>query len=106
MLAGPWFSFRHLAPHRGRSLLRRTLGRFDRCSEDAVTTVHTFGHGTLSTEAFVTLLADAHVDRLVDVRSFPGAATTRNSVASRWSVGCLPRGSATSGCRRWAADDD
>ncbi len=36
-------------------------------------TVHTVGHGTLSAEAFATLIDAAQVDRVVDVRSFPGS---------------------------------
>jgi len=39
----------------------------------AITTLHTVGHGTLSAEAFVSILAGAHVGRVVDVRSFPGS---------------------------------
>ena len=38
-----------------------------------MTTLQTVGHGTLPTEAFVSLLDGAHVARLVDVRSFPGS---------------------------------
>jgi len=37
------------------------------------TTVHTVGHGTLPAEKFAGLLDGAHVDRVVDVRSFPGS---------------------------------
>ena len=36
-------------------------------------TVRTFGHGTLSAEEFASLLDGAQVDRVVDVRSFPGS---------------------------------
>jgi uncharacterized protein (DUF488 family) len=35
--------------------------------------LHTIGHGTLSCEAFATLLAGAEVGYVVDVRSFPGS---------------------------------
>ena len=38
-----------------------------------VTTFHTVGHGTLPAEAFASLLEDAHIGRVVDVRSFPGS---------------------------------
>ena len=38
-----------------------------------MTTLHTVGHGTLSAEAVVTLLAGAGLGRVVDVRSFPGS---------------------------------
>ncbi len=38
-----------------------------------MTTLHTIGHGTLPAEVFAGLLTDAHVGRLVDVRSFPGS---------------------------------
>ena len=38
-----------------------------------MTTLHTLGHGTLSTEAFDAVLTDAQVRRVVDVRSFPGS---------------------------------
>lgn len=38
-----------------------------------MTTMHTVGHGTLSAEALVALLAGAGVGGLVDVRSFPGS---------------------------------
>ena len=36
-------------------------------------TVRTVGHGTISAEEFASLLAGAYVDRVVDVRSFPGS---------------------------------
>ncbi|HEY9555691.1 MAG TPA: DUF488 domain-containing protein [Acidimicrobiales bacterium] len=36
-------------------------------------TVHTLGHGTLPAEDLVALLDDAAVERLADVRSFPGS---------------------------------
>jgi uncharacterized protein (DUF488 family) len=39
----------------------------------ASTTVFTFGHGTLSTEAFLSRLAEADIDGIVDIRSFPGS---------------------------------
>jgi uncharacterized protein (DUF488 family) len=39
----------------------------------AMTTLHTVGHGTLTAEAFASLLDGAHVSRLADVRSFPGS---------------------------------
>jgi len=35
--------------------------------------VYTIGHGTLSADELVTLLSDQGVDRLVDIRSFPGS---------------------------------
>lgn len=35
--------------------------------------IHTVGHGTLSAIEFAALLDGAHVDRVVDVRSFPGS---------------------------------
>jgi uncharacterized protein (DUF488 family) len=38
-----------------------------------MTTLHTVGHGTLTDEAFISLLDWAHVGRVVDVRSFPGS---------------------------------
>jgi uncharacterized protein (DUF488 family) len=38
-----------------------------------VTTLRTVGHGTLAAEAFASLLDEADVERLVDVRSFPGS---------------------------------
>lgn len=38
-----------------------------------MTTLHTIGHGTLASEAFATLLTNAHVGHVVDVRSFPGS---------------------------------
>jgi uncharacterized protein (DUF488 family) len=38
-----------------------------------MTTLHTVGHGTLSAEALVALLAGAGIGGLVDVRSFPGS---------------------------------
>ncbi|MBW3555692.1 MAG: DUF488 domain-containing protein [Actinobacteria bacterium] len=38
-----------------------------------MTTVHTLGHGTLPTDAFVGLVIGAKVARVVDVRSFPGS---------------------------------
>ena len=38
-----------------------------------MTTLQTIGHGTLSAEAFGSLLAKAHAGCLVDVRSFPGS---------------------------------
>ena len=38
-----------------------------------MTALHTVGHGTLSGEALVTLLAGTGVGHLVDVRSFPGS---------------------------------
>jgi len=36
-------------------------------------TVRTVGHGTLSADVFTSLLDGAHVDRVVDVRFFPGS---------------------------------
>jgi uncharacterized protein (DUF488 family) len=36
-------------------------------------TVHTVGHGTLPAEALVTLLRDAGIGGIVDVRSYPGS---------------------------------
>jgi uncharacterized protein (DUF488 family) len=38
-----------------------------------MTIVHTVGHGTLSSHDLATLIEGAHVDRLADVRSFPGS---------------------------------
>ncbi len=38
-----------------------------------MTTVHTLGHGTLTSEAFVALVTGAEVGRVIDVRSFPGS---------------------------------
>ena len=38
-----------------------------------MTTVRTIGHGTLRAEEFASLLDRAHVDSVVDVRSFPGS---------------------------------
>jgi uncharacterized protein (DUF488 family) len=37
------------------------------------TTLLTIGHGTLTAEAFATLLTGAGVERVADVRSFPGS---------------------------------
>lgn len=37
------------------------------------TSVHTVGHGTLAAEALLTLLQDAGVAGIVDVRSYPGS---------------------------------
>jgi len=39
----------------------------------AVTTLHTVGHGTLTADAFTTIVDGAGLDRIVDVRSFPGS---------------------------------
>jgi uncharacterized protein (DUF488 family) len=36
-------------------------------------TIHTVGHGTLSSGEFATLIVGARVDCVVDVRSFPGS---------------------------------
>jgi uncharacterized protein (DUF488 family) len=38
-----------------------------------VTTLYTVGHGTLPAEEFTSLLDDAQIARVVDVRSFPGS---------------------------------
>ncbi len=38
-----------------------------------MTSLRTVGHGTLTAEAFTSLLDDAHVSRVADVRSFPGS---------------------------------
>jgi uncharacterized protein (DUF488 family) len=38
-----------------------------------MTTLRTVGHGTLTAEAFASLLDGAHVGCVVDVRSFPGS---------------------------------
>ena len=38
-----------------------------------MTRLYTVGHGTLSAEAFASLLDGAHVGRVVDIRSFPGS---------------------------------
>jgi uncharacterized protein (DUF488 family) len=38
-----------------------------------MTRLHTVGHGTLTAEAFASLLDSAHVGRVADVRSFPGS---------------------------------
>lgn len=38
-----------------------------------MTTLHTVGHGTLAAEAFASLLDEADVKHVVDVRSFPGS---------------------------------
>jgi uncharacterized protein (DUF488 family) len=35
--------------------------------------LHTFGHGTLAAEAFASLLEDAQIGCIADVRSFPGS---------------------------------
>lgn len=35
--------------------------------------VHTFGHGTLSEDDFVSLIEEAGITELVDIRSFPGS---------------------------------
>jgi uncharacterized protein (DUF488 family) len=45
----------------------------NRADDVAVTTLHTVGHGTLAAEAFATLLDDAELGRVVDVRSYPGS---------------------------------
>jgi uncharacterized protein (DUF488 family) len=39
----------------------------------AILKVYTFGHGTLTAEAFLDLVAGAGVDGIVDIRSFPGS---------------------------------
>jgi uncharacterized protein (DUF488 family) len=36
-------------------------------------TIHTVGHGTLAADEFAALIDRAQVDRVVDVRSFPGS---------------------------------
>jgi len=36
-------------------------------------TVHSVGHGTVPAEGFASLLQDAHVGRIVDIRSYPGS---------------------------------
>lgn len=36
-------------------------------------TIHTVGHGTLAQDEFATLVHDAGVDEVVDIRSFPGS---------------------------------
>ncbi|MGH3732407.1 MAG: DUF488 family protein [Acidimicrobiales bacterium] len=41
--------------------------------EGATTIVRTVGHGTLAAEDFIALLEGASLERLVDVRSFPGS---------------------------------
>jgi uncharacterized protein (DUF488 family) len=38
-----------------------------------MTTVYTVGHGTLTSDAFTTLVDDAGLARVVDVRSYPGS---------------------------------
>ena len=38
-----------------------------------MTTLYTVGHGTLTAEAFASLLDGAHVRRVADMRSFPGS---------------------------------
>lgn len=38
-----------------------------------VTRLTTVGHGTLEADAFVSLLGGAHLDQVVDVRSYPGS---------------------------------
>jgi uncharacterized protein (DUF488 family) len=38
-----------------------------------MSTIRTVGHGTLGSDEFATLVDEAHVDRVVDVRSFPGS---------------------------------
>lgn len=38
-----------------------------------MTTIHTIGHGNRSIEAFVALLQQAGIERLVDVRAFPAS---------------------------------
>ncbi|MEO6156233.1 MAG: DUF488 domain-containing protein [Ilumatobacteraceae bacterium] len=35
--------------------------------------MYTFGHGTLSADAFATIIGNAGIHRIVDVRSFPGS---------------------------------
>lgn len=40
---------------------------------DRMTTLYTVGHGTLTAEAFASLLEGAEITRVVDVRSFPGS---------------------------------
>lgn len=52
-----------------------------------MTTVHTVGHGTLAADAFVSLLGRARIDRVVDVRSFPGSRHNpqfRREEMERW----------------------
>ena len=41
--------------------------------EPASVTVWTVGHGTRTIDAFVDLLRDARIERIVDVRSYPGS---------------------------------
>lgn len=50
----------------------RPPGRFTRFGGE-VTTLLTVGHGTLAADAFAALVSGVHVERIVDVRSFPGS---------------------------------
>lgn len=43
-----------------------------------MTRLHTVGHGTLTAEAFTSLLDGAHVGRVADVRSFPAAQASES----------------------------
>lgn len=45
----------------------------DLASSDPPDVVYTIGHGTVSADELVTLLADQGVTRLADIRSFPGS---------------------------------
>jgi uncharacterized protein (DUF488 family) len=52
-----------------------------------MTTVHTVGHGTLTADAFASLLDHAQICRVVDVRSFPGSRHNpqfRREEMERW----------------------
>jgi uncharacterized protein (DUF488 family) len=58
------------------TLLLGVIRWFHECRtarQGTMTTLYTVGHGTLPVEKFASLLKGARVDRLVDVRSFPGS---------------------------------
>jgi uncharacterized protein (DUF488 family) len=50
-----------------------STGRHAHLHERAGLRLHTVGHGTLASAAFATLLDGAGVERVVDVRAFPGS---------------------------------
>ena len=71
------------------------------------TTIYTVGHGTKTTEEFVEVLASVVVQRLVDVRRYPGSRL--NPQFSRPALEkSLPamKGSSTTGGEKRLADDE
>lgn len=67
-----------------------------------LTEVRTVGHGTLSAEAFASLLDGADVARVADVRSFPGSRHNPQFGREQMEQWVPDAGSATSGCASWA----